>query len=82
MNNSSLPLFECICLVDEFLPIKITFNDIVLYNDYDGEETRPPLSVIPDRIQRYRKSIVESIEIEIVQFHHSIIHMHGKLVEG
>ena len=79
-QSSVLTIAEAVKLVDEFLPVKITFNDIVLYDDYIGE-TLPPLSVIPERIQNYRNSIVESIEIEIVQFHHSIIRMRGQFVE-
>lgn len=85
-HSSSLTIAESVKLVDEFLPVKITFNDMVLYDDYDVTddyigETLPPLSVIPERIQNYRRSIVESIQIDIVDFHHSIIRMYGKRVE-
>jgi hypothetical protein len=81
MKFSSLTLEEAIRLVDEFLYVKITFNDRVIYDDYDNDEYRSPYSVIPERIEHYRNSIVESVEIYMVEHHHSIIRMYGKLVE-
>lgn len=81
MKCSSVTLKEAIELVDTFLPVKIIFNSLVLYDDYDIGEYEPPLKVIPDRIKNYKNSIVESIEIDVVHFHHSIIRMNGQLVE-
>lgn len=81
---SSMTLEEVIKYVDVFCPVKIVFNNLVLYNDYDyddyemDEETEPPLIAIPKRIKNMNNIIIESLEIEIVQFHHSIIKIYGK----
>lgn len=86
MKCSEITLYDAIRYVDSFCPVKIIFNDMVLYNDYDSEveieeglygEIAPPLSVVPDRIRGFEKSIVQSVEIEIVDFHHSIVMMQG-----
>ena len=81
MKCSSLMLEEAIRLVDPFLYVKITFNDRVIYNDYDNDEYYSPYAVIPERITHYRFSIVESMEIDMVYHHHTVIRMYGKLVE-
>ncbi len=91
MNNSEITLCEAIERIEEtFAPAKITFNGIVLYNDYDSDveieagvygETKFPSKVIPDRLWQFDKYIVTSINIKIVEFHHSIITMQGKYKE-
>lgn len=84
MKCSEITLREAIESSDIFCPIKIIFNSIVLYNDYDGDadgETEVPLNVIPDRIWQFDKYIVTSMNIEIVEFHHSIITMQGEYRE-
>ena len=88
MKCSEIPLREAIEYVDKFCPVKIIFNGIVLYNDYgedvieieDGVwgEVKPPMDVIPDRLWQLDNYIVTSINIEIVEFHHSIIIMQGE----
>ena len=76
-----LSILDVIELVDLCLPIKITFNDIVLYDDDSGPgECKPPLVVIPDRIRKFKKSKVKSIHIEIVQSHHSIVTIRGEYI--
>ena len=86
MKASELTLAEILPRINNFAPIKVTFNDIVLYNDYDstyeimpgiyGEE-KPLLAVVPFRIKDFSQSVVSSIDIEIVDFHHSIIKIQG-----
>ena len=81
MKNSEITLREAIENVDIFCPVKIIFNGVVLYNDYDGDddgECDSPLNVIPDRIWQFDKYIVTDINIEIMEFHHSIISMQGE----
>lgn len=87
MKCSEITLYNAIRYVNSFCPVKIIFNNIVLYNDYDSEveieegiygEIAPPLGVIPDRIRNFEKSIVTSINIEIVDYHHSIVTMQGE----
>lgn len=91
MKCSEITLDEAISYVGRFCPIKIIYNNEVLYNDYDstvviertedGEpiygEITPPECVIPDRIRPINSYIVTSINIEIVEFHHSIVTMTG-----
>lgn len=93
INQSEITLLEAIEGVQSFLPIKVVFNDIILYNDYDSSErnddgsygeTQPPMSVIPRRcasaLERY-DVFVDSIDIRVVQHHHSIVYLTGRKVE-
>ena len=91
MKCSEITLYEAILYVNDFCPVKIIFNDMILYNDYDSEveiedglygEVTTPLDATPHRIRKFSKSIVTSINIEIVDFHHSIITMHGEYKEN
>ncbi len=52
MKYSEITLREAIINTKDFLPVKIIFNGVVLYNDYDGDsgENDVPLNLIPDRI--------------------------------
>lgn len=81
MKCSEITLREAIINTKDFLPIKIIFNGVVLYNDYDGDEG-DPLNLIPDRIWQFDKYIATSINIEIVDFHHSIITIQGMYEES
>ena len=87
MKCSEITLDDVIKRVDSWCPVKIIFNNMILYNDYDSEveitneiygEVAPPLSVVPDRIKKFEKSIVTSINIEIVEHHHSIVTIQGE----
>lgn len=88
MTCSEITLREAIEYVDKFCPVKIVFNGIILYNDYDEDlpeiedgiygENKPPMDVVPDRLWQFDKYVVTSINIEIVQFHHSVVTMQGE----
>ena len=92
MKQSSITLSEVISMLDIFAPIKIIYNNEVLYNDYDGDdiatiledgtevygEVMPPNAVIPDRIKGREDNIINSINIEIISYHHSIVTLKGK----
>ena len=92
MKQSSRTLSEVISMLDIFAPIKIIYNNEVLYNDYDTDviatvledgtevygEVMPPNAVIPDRIKGREDNIINSIDIKIVSYHHSIINLKGK----
>lgn len=92
MKCSEITLYDAIRYVDRFCPIKIIYNNEILYNDYDsnividrtedGEpiygEIMPPMQVIPYRIRPIDKYIVTSLNIDIVDFHHSIVTIQGK----
>lgn len=86
MKQSSRTLGEIISMLDIFAPIKIIYNNEVLYNDYDSDiltvledgtevygEVMPPSEVVPDRIKGRENDIINSIYIKIVEFHHSVI---------
>lgn len=87
MKQSEITLIETVAMLKAFAPIKIMFNDIVLYNDYDSEievepglfgENRPPLEVIPERLWQAKDYIVTDINISIVQYHHCIVKLKGR----
>jgi len=86
MKVSDIKLYEIIDKLEEFNPVKVTFNNRVIYNDYDSTtevakgiygELYPMSMVAPDRISDFKDSIVKSIEIDIVDFHHSVIKIKG-----
>lgn len=90
MKVSEITLRETIEKIDDFCPIKIIFNGVVLYNDYDSDveikdgvwgEIDLPINVIPDRLWQFDKYIVTSLSIEIVDHHHSIISIQGEYKE-
>lgn len=90
MKCSELTLRGAIEKIEVFCPVKIIFNGVVLYNDYDSNveiedgvygEDKVPLNVVPNRIWQFDKYIVTSMNIEIVEFHHSIITMQGEYRE-
>lgn len=87
MTCSEITLREAIEYVNKFCPVKIVFNGIILYNDYDSEveiedgvygEDKPPIDVVANRLWQFDNYVVTSINIEIVEFHHSIIAMQGE----
>ena len=92
---SEIILEDAIQYVEDFLPVKITFNGKVLYNDYDSRdvievlddgskvygERLPPDRVVPDRIKNFSNSTVTSIRIQVVDYHHSIVILQGKYKE-
>lgn len=96
MKCSEITLREAIEYVGKFCPIKIVYNNHVLYNDYDSNVVRertedgdpicgeimPPEYVVPYRIRPIDKYIITDINIEIVQHHHSIVTMQGYFEEG
>lgn len=90
MSNGKLTLRGAIEKTAVFCPVKIIFNGIVLYNDYDSDveieegvygEVKTPTEVIPNRMWQFDKYIVNSINIEIIEFHHSIIAIQGEYQE-
>ena len=84
MKCSEMTLRDAIERADVFCPIKIVFNGVVLYNDYDGDadgEDKVPLNIVPERIWQFDKYIVTSMNIEIVEFHHSILTIQGEYRE-
>lgn len=78
MKCSEITLREAINMIEIFCPIKVVYDDIVLYNDYDDGEQFSPMLVIPMRMRGLENCIVTEIHIEFVDFHHSIITIKGE----
>lgn len=91
MKQTEMTLDAALKIVDAFSPIKVIFNNCILYNDYDDEipcgedvsgqivygEVLPAVEVIRSRLYRYSSYVVTSIKVEIVQHHHSIVTITG-----
>lgn len=91
MKVSDIKLYEVIGKLGDSSTVKVTFNGEEIYNDYDSTkavadgvygEIYPLSMVATDRIDGYKNSIVKSINIEVVDFHHTVIEIHGKYVKG
>jgi hypothetical protein len=81
VKQSEITFIEAISMLNGFSPVKISLNDIVLYNDYDGDdegEEKPYQEVIMDRLWQSKDYIITDINIKVVHFHHSIISMCGR----
>lgn len=87
MKQSEITLIEAITMLRALSPVKIIFNDIVLYNDYDSEieiepglfgENKLPSEVIPERLWQAKDYVITDINISIVHHHHSIIKLKGR----
>jgi hypothetical protein len=90
MKVSDIKLYEVIDKLGDSSTVKVTFNGTEIYNDYDSTtevydgvygEIYPLSMVAADRIKDFKDSIVNSIEIEVVDFHHSIVKIRGKYHE-
>lgn len=90
-NVSEVPLSEVLDTICQmWSPVKITYNDKVLYNDFDADsgveiregefygETRAPQLVVKERAFGLLNKIVHSIVIDYVDFHHTIITIKGE----
>ena len=92
MKCSEITLHEAINMIEIFCPIKVVYDDIELYNDYDSDrvveiledgteiygERYPSARVIPIRIKGLESRLVTEIHIEFVDCHHSIITIKGE----
>lgn len=94
-KQSEIEFWEALKLLDQMNPIKVVYNKKELYNDYDsktvlevledgdkvyGEDT-PPDVIIPVRFPEILNKRVYAINIEIVNHHHSIVHMYGESIK-
>ena len=68
-------------------PVKIYYNNQEIYNDYDSVveiefdiygEIAAPEVVIPERSPELLNKKIFSLQIEIVDFHHSIVWLKGE----
>lgn len=91
MKQTEITLDEALKNLRGFYPVKVIFNNCILYNDYDDEvpsgedaegelvygEVYPASQVIPKRLYRYNEYVVTTVNVEIVQHHHSIVTITG-----
>lgn len=91
-KQSEIKFGETLKMLDSLNPIKVVYNKKELYNDYDSKtvlrvledgdkvygEDIPPNVIIPVRFPELLNKRVYAINIEIVDFHHSIIYMYGE----
>lgn len=78
LGNSEISINDAIEVLERFSPVQISFNGVIIYDDYDCEETEPFKDLICKRLWKIEKYTVTSIKIEIVDFHHTIIKMYGE----
>lgn len=89
-NHDEMPILEVLDKLDMFAPVKICFNDSVLYNDYDATEENevgiigesvPHMLIVPTRLKTALDKYdiyVNQIDIRIVDYHHSIVYLYGE----
>lgn len=81
VKQSEISIIDALSMLDSFAPVKIIFNDIILYNDYDGAECGESSTwqdVLLSRLWRAKNYVVTDINIRVVSFHHAIVSMRGK----
>jgi hypothetical protein len=89
-SHNEMSILEVLDKLDIFAPVKICFNDSVLYNDYDATvedengiigETAPHMLIVPIRLKTALDKYdiyVNQVDIRIVQHHHSIVYLYGR----
>lgn len=78
MTHSSIKLFDVINGLHFAPPVKVVLNNQVLYDDYDGDETKPLEAAIKERLPDFERYFVTSIKLDVVSFHHSVVKMIGE----
>ena len=78
-GQSEIGFADALEVLERMSPVKVTFNNIILYDDFDSEESSDGSlkDLIFKRFWSYEKYIVTSINIEVVDFHHTIVSMYG-----
>ena len=91
-RQEARPILEVLEDLRRFSPIKICFNDLELYNDYDSTkelepgvfgEHLPPMMVVPQRLTSMFENYdvyVTKIDIRIEDYDHSIVYLYGEKV--
>ena len=80
--QSEITFIKAVQKIQDFLPIKILFNGIVLYDDWDLDETlAPTVDLLSQRLWQADRYLVDEINIKIIDFHHSIVSMRGHIEE-
>jgi hypothetical protein len=91
-KQSEIEVWEVLKSLDPMNPIKVVYNKKELYNDYDSKtvlevledgdkvygENTPPDVIIPVRFPELLNKHVYAINIEVVDFHHTVVYMYGE----
>lgn len=89
MNAYKMPILDVLENIKAFSPVKICFNNIVLYNDWDVNdanctgESEPYDIAVPERLKDVLDNYdvwVTKFEVIIVDYHHSLIYMAGEKI--
>lgn len=88
-TNTELTLREVVEKIDTFCPVKIVFNGIELFNDYDDVDysqnqfagTTGFVELLANRLWHFDDYLVTSLNIKIVEFHHAIVELEGHIKE-
>ena len=81
--NNNLTLEQAIEKISTFNPVKIYYNNSILWNselEIDDEFVtfEKAFSLFAYTNKNWESYRVFNIEIQIIDFHHSIIHLYGK----
>jgi hypothetical protein len=92
-RQDKMPILDVLKALEGFYPIKICFNDIVLYNDYDSTpeiepgvflgEVEPYLIAVPKRLKSALDNydvFVTRFEVLPIQSHHSLVYLYGQKI--
>lgn len=89
IKHNERPILEVLENLRAFAPVKICFNDVVLYNDYDSTDEIEPgvtgelthyMIAVPPRLKTALDKYdvyVSQVDIRIVDHHHSIVYLYG-----
>lgn len=75
MAHSTVTISEAIDGLSFIPPIKLTVNDNVIYDDYEGDEKVALEDALRERLSDADKYVVTYMNVVVVHFHHSIVEM-------
>jgi hypothetical protein len=81
MAHSTVTISEAIDGLSFIPPIKLTVNDNVIYDDYEGDEKVALEDALRERLSDADKYVVTYINVVVVHFHHSIVEMRCEVRE-
>lgn len=85
-KNTEISFMDAISMTDNFCPIKIYYNNEVVWDDslflYGGWSAfDASINNFKMNHPEWEQIMIYKIKIDIVDFHHSIIHFKGKRVK-
>lgn len=82
-KNTEISLIDAISMVDNFCPIKIYYNNELVWDDdmaigFGWVSLETALWSFKNKHPEWVNIVIHTIKIDIVDFHHSIIRLKGK----